>query len=165
MRWMQTIANSAREFWRVFQAGYFKRNCVFYSLLAKQTYCYDRADAPRFQQHLCIQPLKLINTGNHKVAQFFIKVLLDPRHFFVLPTMPMKLISIGIHTVLEVFWPRFYIMVLGIAFLLFPISIWTFISLFSILTLISLFLFGQFYFPSSIWTSMFLFCLVFSFPF
>ena len=103
MRWMQTIANSAREFWRVFQAGYFKRNCVFYSLLAKQTYCYDRADAPRFQQHLCIQPLKLINTGNHKVVEFFRKVLLDPRHFFVLSTMPMKLISIGIHTVLEVF--------------------------------------------------------------
>ena len=73
MRWMQTIANSAREFWRVFQAGYFKRNCVFYSLLAKQTYCYDRADAPRFQQHLCIQPLKLINTGNHKVVEFFQK--------------------------------------------------------------------------------------------
>ena len=103
MRWMQTIANSAREFWRVFQGGYtLKETAFFYSLLAKQTYCYDRADAPRFQQHLCIQPLKLINTGNLKIVEFFRKVLLDPRHFFVLPTVSMKLISI-IHTVLEFF--------------------------------------------------------------
>jgi hypothetical protein len=85
MRWMQTIANSAREFWRVFQAGYFKRNCVFYSLLAKQTYCYDRADAPRFQQHLCIQPLKLINTGNHKVVEFFRKIFARSPPIFSAP--------------------------------------------------------------------------------
>ena len=30
MRWMQTIANSAREFWRVFQGGYTLKETAFF---------------------------------------------------------------------------------------------------------------------------------------
>ena len=56
------------------------------------------------------------------------------------------------------FWPRFYIMVLGIAFfpfIYFTYSIWTFISLFY-LDFCFPFLFGLL-FPFSIWTSPFQF--------
>ena len=67
---------------------------------------------------------------------------------------------------LRCFWSRFYIVVLGMTFfflsnLLFPIFIWTFISLFSL----------DFYFPFfwgllfSLWTFISLFSLDFYFPF